>query len=89
MGRTVWRDKMIYANIESDTDLTYHDLHDEFFQRCTWSKLVKQISKRRQRACRLDITRCEEEGTEIVERIEEDYPVCKEHKRIYEGLKND
>ena len=80
---------MIYTNVESDTDLTYHDLHDEFFQRCEWSKLVKQISKHRIKACRLDISPCHEEGAEIIERIEEDYPVCALHYKIYEGLKEE
>jgi hypothetical protein len=80
---------MNHTNVESDTDLTYHDLHPDSYKPCQWDKLVKQLSKRFIRDCRLDVSRCEEEATEVIERIEEDYDVCAMHYKIYEGLKDD
>jgi len=77
---------MIDAEFEGP-DLTYHDLHDTFFQCCDWHHLVvRNISKKRIKACRLDIRPCPEEGTEKVWTIAEDYYLCPEHKRVWDGL---
>jgi len=69
-------------------DLTFHDLHPDYqeYEPCAWHRLVMQIKRKLIKAHQLNILQCHEEGTEVVERIEEDYPVCKKHKRIYEGL---
>lgn len=59
----------------------------EAWQPCEWHLLIRHLSKKRIKACRLDITPCPEEGTGEVWTEEREYCICPKHKREWDGLK--
>ncbi len=66
-----------------------YDPHKQPLILCEWHKLVRLLSKRMIKLCRLDISPCNEEGTEKIETcggLGEDYLVCPMHCKIWQGL---